>query len=122
MKIEEFKIDEISILHLFDRIDASSSKDLKEIVVAKIGQNKIKLLLDMSQVSFIDSSGLGMLITCLKSIKNAGGQLRISNISNNVKTIFNTTRMDRVFEIYENNEDALGSFKVKSNSIAMHGF
>lgn len=121
MKLEEFKIDDISILQLFDRIDASSSKELKDIVVTKIDQSKINLLLDMSQVSFIDSSGLGMLITCLKSINKAGGQLKISNISNNVKTIFDTTRMDRVFEIFDNNEDALTSFKIKSNQVLMNG-
>jgi anti-sigma B factor antagonist len=121
MKVEEFKTDGISILQLFDRIDASSSKELKEIVTTKIDQNKINLLFDMSQVSFIDSSGLGMLISCFKSIKKAGGQFKISNLSHNVKTIFDTTRMDRVFEIFENNEDALRSYKVKSNQVFMNG-
>ena len=65
----------------------------------------------MGEVSFIDSSGLGMLITCLKTIKKAGGQLKISSIGNTVKTVFDTTRMDRIFEIFENREDALKSFK-----------
>lgn len=115
MKAEERNIDDVHILQLFDRIDASSSKDLKEIIQNKIEENKIRLLLDLSEVSFIDSSGLGMLITCLKTINNAGGQLKIASICNPVKTIFDTTRMDRVFEIFENNDDALKSFRLTSN-------
>ena len=119
MKIEESKIEDISILHLFDRIDASSSKELKGFVTTRINEEHTKMLLDMSHVTFIDSSGLGMLITCLKTMNKAGGQLKITSICDNVKTIFDTTRMDRVFEIFENNEDALSSFKLKSSKVAI---
>lgn len=110
MKAEEMTIEDVYVLQLHDRIDAASSKELKELVQSKIGENKKQLLLDMGDVSFIDSAGLGMLITCLKTINKAGGQLKIAKICNSVKTIFDTTRMDRVFEIFETTDEAVKSF------------
>ncbi len=115
MKAEKLKIDDVEILKLSDRIDASCSFELKEIVQEMIEQKKIHLLINLSNVTFIDSSGLGTLITCLKTIKNVGGQLKIAHLCQNVKNVFDMTRMDRVFEIFENDEAAIKSFKTQVN-------
>jgi anti-sigma B factor antagonist len=115
MKAETKTIDNIQILALSERLDASCSNDLKEIVQGMIEGNQIKLLINLGKVSFIDSSGLGTLITCLKNISKAGGQLKITELCANVKSVFDMTRMDRVFEIFDTNEAALKSFKLQVN-------
>ncbi len=111
MKTEELEIEDVFILRLFDQIDSSSCKELKGKVNSMIDSNKLRLLLDLEHVDAVDSSGLGMLISCLKSVTNAGGLLKISHLHNSTKNTFYLTRMDRIFEIYENNETALHSFR-----------
>ncbi|MBU2509733.1 STAS domain-containing protein [bacterium] len=111
MRTEELEVENVSILRLFDRIDSNSCKELKGKVNSLIDNNKLKLLLDLQNVESVDSSGLGMLISCLKSVTNAGGLLKISHLHNGTKNTFYLTRMDRIFDIFENNETALHSFR-----------
>ena len=111
MKTEESKVNNVVILKLFDKIDASSSKDLLMLVKGMIEENKLKLLLDMQDVESVDSSGLGVLISCLKNISNAGGHLKIAQLHNGTKNTFYLTRLDRIFEIYDNNATAVESFR-----------
>ncbi len=115
MKIETKKINEVSVVELFDRVDASSSNNLKEMIQGMIDKNEVNLLINLENVSFIDSSGLGTLITCLKSINKAGGHLKIAQPCSNVKSVFDMTRMDRVFEIFDSDEAALKSFGPEAN-------
>lgn len=111
MKTEESMVDNVFILKLYDTIDANCSKELLDIVKSMINENKLNLLIDLGNVESVDSSGLGILISCLKSVTNAGGLLKISHLHNSTKNTFYLTRLDRIFEIYESNETALQSFR-----------
>ena len=59
----------------------------------------------MQEVGFIDSSGVGMLITCHQDLKAAGGQLVLMKLSDDIYDLFEMTSIDRLFEIVENEED-----------------
>jgi anti-sigma B factor antagonist len=109
MEISEKTIDSKLVLSLKGRLDASSSKELKERVstVAK-GKNSF-LVVDMGDVDFIDSSGLGSLVSCLRSVNKQGGDIRISSLKDPVRAIFELTRLHHIFEIFDNSDDALKS-------------
>ncbi len=111
MKTEEQMIENVVVLKLFDQINMESCAELKGVVSSKVSNNQVKLLLDFTNVESIDSSGLGMLISCQKYVKEAGGSMKISQLHNGAKNTFYVTRMDRVFEIFDNNELALDSFR-----------
>jgi anti-sigma B factor antagonist len=110
MEISEERINDIYLLVLGGRIDATCSGLLKNTVSAMIDEQKIKILIDLSAVDFIDSSGLGMLVTCLRSATKAGGALKITSLQDSPKNLFETTRLDRVFEIFEDRDTAVKSF------------
>lgn len=110
MEISEKKINDIYLLGLGGRLDTTSSGQLKNTVSAMIDEQKIKILIDLSAVDFIDSSGLGMLVTCLRSARKAGGTLKITSLQDNPKNLFEITRLDRVFEIFEDRDTAVKSF------------
>ncbi len=111
MKTEESKVNNVFILKLFDKIDANCSRNLLTIIKGMVGDNKLKLLLDLRNVESVDSSGLGMMISCLKTVNNAGGLMKISHLHNSTKNTFYLTRLDRIFEIYDNNTTAVESFR-----------
>jgi len=92
------------------RIDASCSDQIKNKVLSLIDANQTSLLIDLGEVDFIDSSGLGTLVSCLNSLKKAGGKLKICDIQENPRQVFEMTRLDRVFEIFYGRDEALESF------------
>jgi len=65
------------------------------------------VILDMSNVTFVDSAGLGMLLSAMKQITAAGGSLRLARLQEDVLTLFRLVRMNRVFEIFETLEEAV---------------
>jgi len=64
-------------------------------------------VIDLSEVEFMDSTGLGSMLSCLRTIKAKGGTLRLCSLSSEVKQLFEMVMMDRVFEIFDTPEAAL---------------
>jgi anti-sigma B factor antagonist len=110
MEIVEKNLDEITVLKLTGRLDASSAPEMKSRVLELIDAGKIKVLIEMNGIDFIDSSGLGILVSCLRLIDKAGGALKIASLKENPKNLFQTTRLNRVFELFEDPESALKTF------------
>jgi anti-sigma B factor antagonist len=78
-----------------------------------IGQKKTQLVIDLSGVAWINSSGLGMLMGCLTSIKNANGELRVTGVTEKVKNLFVITKLITLFETHETIDEAVASFGSK---------
>ena len=110
MEIQEEKINDVDVLKLEGRLDASSAKNIKAKVDSLTKENRVKLVIDMGAVDFIDSSGLGSLVSSLRSVNKLGGDIRISALQDQVRAIFELTRLHRIFGIYEESDAAAKSF------------
>jgi anti-sigma B factor antagonist len=64
-------------------------------------------VIDLSEVEFMDSTGLGSMLSCLRIVKSKGGTLRLCNLSSEVEQLFEMVMMDRVFDIFPTQEEAL---------------
>jgi len=107
MKIEAEKIDGIMVLTPYDPIiDASSAADFKGQLVTMIQEGNSRILLDLSFIEFIDSSGLGAIISLLKLLPGKG-DICLCGIHDQVMSLFKLTRMDRVFRIYPSSAEAV---------------
>ena len=111
MELAERKSGEIDILELEGRLDASSSKTLKDKVQSLVEQQRVKMVLDMGEVDFIDSSGLGVLVATLRSTNKKGGDVKIASLQSSIRAIFELTRLHRVFEIFDTADAAIASFE-----------
>jgi anti-sigma B factor antagonist len=69
-----------------------------------------KFLIDFSSTGYIDSSGLGVLVSLSKKIREQGGELRLANLNEDLRTLFELTKLDTLFHIASNREEALSSF------------
>lgn len=108
MEIEEKKFDHVVILKpLSRRIDVTNSVALKARVVDVVTHGQWNIILDLSQVEFIDSSGLGSLVSSFKTIVSNQGTLGICCANTAVMSLFSLTRMDRVFHLYKTEEEAV---------------
>jgi anti-sigma B factor antagonist len=88
------------------RIDASKAPTFKDEMARCIEAGQNQLVLDLSQVDFIDSSGLGALVSCLKRL-GPRGSLAVAGATGAVSRLFTLTRMDRVFALHPNVDKAV---------------
>lgn len=75
-----------------------------------IEENKNKVVVDMANVKFMNSSGLGILISGYTTLKNASGELKLAHISDNVQGVLNITKLNQIFNVYDSVDEALKSF------------
>jgi anti-sigma B factor antagonist len=92
-----------------DHLDAANVKDFKEAIAPLLEQSE-RVVFDMSQIKFVDSSGLGALIACLRQTHKQQGDFKLCAMSKPVCALFELMRMHRVFSIHETLEDALRAF------------
>jgi anti-sigma B factor antagonist len=107
MQIEGKKVNNLLVVTpLEKRLDASVAADFKGKIVDWINAGNNRIVLDLSLVDFVDSSGLGAIVSCLKTL-GGSGDLIICGIKDTVMSLFQLTRMNRVFQIFSNQAEAL---------------
>ncbi|MBN2097400.1 MAG: STAS domain-containing protein [Candidatus Omnitrophica bacterium] len=110
MQIKQRKMDQVVIVELSGEIDINTSPLVRKTFDQLIKQQEQKVLLNFSQVSYIDSSGLATLVEMLKRLRRFGGNLRLCNLSEKVKGLFEITKLDKLFQIFPEEEQALREF------------
>ncbi len=97
---------DVAILNLSGRLDLTSANELKCASRDIMGTGSRKLILNMGKVDFINSSGLGTLVSILKDVRSANGRLKLSNLAPYVKEIFEITQLTNIFDICEDEKHA----------------
>jgi len=111
MKITVTEKNGVTILSLrAERFDAHNSEIVKEQIKDLYAAGAKKVLVDLGEVRFIDSSGLGALVSGFKSAVSNRGRLTLSGLQSQVESMFELTRLNRVFDIFPTAEEALSSF------------
>jgi anti-sigma B factor antagonist len=108
MTIEEK--DGIWVVVTEERLDALEAPKVKDAVKKLAEEGKLKILIDMGKTRFIDSAGCGSLVASLRTIAKNKGDMKISRPSAQVQTLFELTRLHRIFEIFDDVEGAVNSF------------
>ncbi len=110
MNLKSEKINGYSVLFIKDeRIDAHNSGELKDAILHLIERGEINIIVQREQVRCIDSSGLGALLSGYKNAAARSGKLAIANMQQQVLSMFELTRLDRVFDIYADLNEAFDS-------------
>ena len=110
MEIVQEQVNGVDVLRLEGRLDASSSKEIKDRISDLAKNKRVNLVVDMAGINFIDSSGLGSLVASLRSVNKLGGDIRIASLQDQVRAIFELTRLHRIFEIFDDSLAAAKSF------------
>jgi anti-sigma B factor antagonist len=93
-----------------ERLDAHNSNELKSQLMNLFEEGKTNIIIDLQHVRFIDSSGLGALVSGFKNAGSRDGSVKLCGLQKQVKSMFELTRLHRVFEIFPTEEEALASF------------
>jgi len=104
------KINGYSVLNVLEeRIDAHNSAGLKEMFLRLIEQGEVNIVVQLDTVRFIDSSGLGALLSGHKNVMAKSGRFILAGCKPQVLSMFELTRLNRIFEIYGDLTEAIGS-------------
>lgn len=83
---------------------------IRDEVKAKLGEGDRRFLLDMTEAGFVNSTGIGVVVSMLSSIKSAGGELKVCGVSDRARRAFVTTGVWQLFDVYADRKEALASF------------
>lgn len=111
MKIKETIQGKVAILAPSGNLmGGSDTTDLHDHVKSLIADGMKNVVVDLSKVKWMNSSGLGALIAVMTSLKNAGGSLKLSNVTDKVNSLLMITQMIRIFETYSTPDRAVAAF------------
>ena len=111
MKASSRSVDGVEIIKLEGKITiGAGDTQLREVIGNALGSGKNKILLDMSGVTTIDSSGIGELVGSYTTVTNRGGRLKLLHLPAKLNELLHVTQLITVFEVYENEPEALKSF------------
>ena len=111
-RIDVSDVGDVSVVQFKDRkiLDESNIQEMGRELFELVEQDRRKILLNFMNVEFLSSAALGKLITLDKKIKTAKSQLKLSNIRPEIYEVFAITRLNKLFDIHEDESDALATF------------
>ncbi len=110
MEIKERQLEGIRVLDLKGSLVAGEPCQLLRESAQAALETKPKVVLNLAEVDYIDSSGLGMLVSCFTTLDRAGGGLRILNPSERDMELMVLTKLSTVFQVFDDEQDAVNSF------------
>ncbi|HEY1214893.1 MAG TPA: STAS domain-containing protein [Bryobacteraceae bacterium] len=111
LKIQQREVDGILIMEMAGRLVLGNHlTDVQETITGNIHRGNVRQILNLRQVSTIDSSGLGTLVLVHTNVENAGGALKLLHLSKRHLELMILTKLTGVFEIFDSEQDAINSF------------
>ena len=111
MKSSNHNVDGVEVIKLEGKITiGSGDSQLREVITNALNAGHNNLLLDMSGVTTIDSSGIGELVGSYTTVANRGGKLKLLHLPAKLNELLHVTQLITVFEVYENEPEAVKSF------------
>ena len=111
MKIDKRVRDGVTILEVEGKVTIGKGDvALRDAVHQALGEGARKIVMNLGSVSTVDSSGVGELVSAVTTVTNRGGRLKLLNLPPKVNDILQITQLITVFEVFDNEDEAVGSF------------
>ena len=100
----------VMIVSVDGQLIVANRNELKDKVLEALEASESKFVLDFSSTGYIDSSGLGVLVSVSKKIRETGGDLRLAGLNEDLRMLFELTKLDTLFKICDTTDEAVDSF------------
>ena len=108
----DWDIGEVTVINLIGRVTlGQGTQCLRQSIEDVLERGRLRILLNFDEVFYVDSSGLGELVSALRRVTAAGGQLKLMKLNKITRDLIQTTRLYTVFEVFDREEPALASFR-----------
>jgi anti-sigma B factor antagonist len=111
MRMVERRVDDVTILQLIGRLELEDGDTtLRDAINALVAEGRAKIVLDLKEVTRLDSAGIGMLVSKLLTARRGGGNLKLLNPTARTDRLMEITKLNTIFEIFRDEEAAIRSF------------
>ncbi len=110
MGFQVSRSDGVTLVDVEGQLIVGNRQELKQKVLEHLENGDRKFVIDFSSTGYIDSSGLGVLVSLSKKIREQGGELRLSSLNEDLRTLFELTKLDTLFRITGTRAEALEGF------------
>jgi len=110
MSFQVSRSGDVSLIEVEGQLIVGNRQELKQQVLDQLESGDRKFVIDFANTGYIDSSGLGVLVSLSKKIREQGGELRLSSLNEDLRTLFELTKLDTLFRITDDKEQALDGF------------
>lgn len=100
----------LMICSVSGEIDINTSPEIKKAFDKLIAKKEPKIVINLTKVTYVDSSGLATLVEILKNMRTYGGKMKLAGLTTKVKSLFEITKLDKLFEIAQDENEAISSF------------
>lgn len=100
----------VTVIDVTGQLIVGNRRELKDAVLEQLDGGARKYLVNFEDTAYIDSSGLGVLVSLSKKIRERGGELRLSGLNEDLRTLFELTKLDTLFHIADTRAQALDGF------------
>jgi anti-sigma B factor antagonist len=100
----------VTIVGVDGQLIVGNRHDLKQKVLEALEAGETRFVIDFAATGYIDSSGLGVLVSLAKKVREAGGELRLAALNADLRTLFELTKLDNLFTIADSTEEAVAAF------------
>lgn len=100
---------DVTIVTVQDQLVVTNRQEFKQMVLDAMEQGARTVVVDFTDASYIDSSGLGALVSLSRRLRDAGGDLRLVGLSDELRTLFELTRLDALFPLFATRADAVAA-------------
>lgn len=101
---------DVTVIDVQGQLIVGNRQELKQKVLEELENGARHFLIDFAGTGYIDSSGLGVLVSLSKKIREQGGELRLANLNEDLRTLFELTKLDTLFHIAGSRDEGLSSF------------
>ncbi len=100
----------VLVIEVEGQLIVGNRQELKATIQTALDNGERKLLIDFAKTGYIDSSGLGALVSISKKVREQGGELRLAGLNEDLRSLFELTKLDTLFAIADGSEQALAGF------------
>ncbi len=106
------QVNDVTIVDLSGaiKLEGKGSSVLRETIKDLLLEGKKKIVLNLREINYVDTEGVGGLASVLTSVHNHGGELKFANLTKNVRAVLNIMKLDKVFHVMEDEAGAIASF------------
>lgn len=101
------KVNDVLVVDVEGQLIVGNRQELKQKVLEELEKGERKFVVDFEKTGYIDSSGLGVLVSLSKKIREQGGELRLASLNEDLRTLFELTKLDTLFHIADSRDAAL---------------
>lgn len=110
MNLDMGREDDVTVIAVAGELVVDTRDRLRQVVTDRVAAGDRKFVVDLDGTSYIDSSGLGLLVSLASEVRDEGGELRLAGLGDDLRTLFELTRLDTLFHIAEDRGQALADF------------